>query len=463
MPRAGIYARISSDRDGQQLGVRRQLEDCERLAERKGWEIVDRYIDDDVSAYNGRHRPDYRRMLDDLRSGLIDAVVVWHLDRLHRQPKELEEFFEVCDAAGVRNLASVTGDVDLANDDGRFLARILGAVARKESDDKSRRIKRKALELAQAGKIGGGGTRPYGYESDRRTIRVDEADIIRDCVRRVLAGESIRSICADLIERGTPTVSGKEWKTQTIRRILESGRISGQREHHGELIAQAEWPAIVDPSETARIRALFSDPDRRTNRSPRRYLLMRLLRCGLCGETLISRPKAGGVRGYHCAKGPNFTGCGRISAIADSLEAFVVEAVLYRLDSPELAAALSGGTEDRTAAPWQQEMDEAQFQLDELAKIYGERAISLSEWLSARKPIERRLAAAKKLLAERTHASVLSDHVGNALALRDLWSDLPLTRQRAIVAAVLDHVIVGPARRGYNRFDPDRFQPVWRV
>jgi hypothetical protein len=108
-------------------------------------------------------------------------------------------------------------------------------------------------------------------------------------------------------------------------------------------------------------------------------------------------------------------------------------------------------------------MDEAQFQLDELAKIYGERAISLSEWLSARKPIERRLAAAKKLLAERTHASVLSDHVGNALALRDLWSDLPLTRQRAIVAAVLDHVIVGPARRGYNRFDPDRFQPVWRV
>ena len=258
-------------------------------------------------------------------------------------------------------------------------------------------------------------------------------------------------------------MSGKEWNTQTIRRILESGRISGQREHHGELIAQAEWPAIVDPSETARIIALFSDPDRRTNRSPRRYLLMRLLRCGLCGETLISRPKAGGVRGYHCAKGPNFTGCGRISAIADSLEAFVVEAVLYRLDSPELAAALSGDVEDRTAAPWQQEMDEAQFQLDELAKIYGERAISLSEWLSARKPIERRLAAAKKLLAERTRASVLSDYVGNTYELRNLWSDLPITRQRAIVAAVLDHVIVGPARRGYNRFDPDRFQPVWRV
>ena len=70
-------------------------------------------------------------MLDDIRAGSVDALVVWNLDRLHRQPKELEEFFEVCDAARLTALASVTGDTDLATHDGRFLARILGAVARK--------------------------------------------------------------------------------------------------------------------------------------------------------------------------------------------------------------------------------------------------------------------------------------------------------------------------------------------
>src|SRR5687767_13997920 len=161
---AAIYARISSDRDGQQLGVNRQIADCRALAERRGWPIAQLYMDDDQSAYSGKTRPAYRRLLDDMRAGTVDAVVVWHLDRLHRQPKELEEFFEACDTAGVSHLASVTGDVDLGTDDGRFMARILGAVARKESDDKSRRIRRKALELAQAGKIGGGGTRPYGYE-----------------------------------------------------------------------------------------------------------------------------------------------------------------------------------------------------------------------------------------------------------------------------------------------------------
>ena len=123
---------------------------------------------------------EYLRLLEDIKAGLVDAVIVYVLDRLHRQPRELEEFFEVCDAAGITALASVTGDVDLANADGRFMARILGAVARKESDDKSRRIKRKHEELAKAGKVSGGGTRPYGYEADRMTIRKDEAAVIRE-------------------------------------------------------------------------------------------------------------------------------------------------------------------------------------------------------------------------------------------------------------------------------------------
>ena len=134
--------------------------------------------------------------------------MVWDLDRLHRQPRELEEFFDLCEAAEVTKLASVSGDVDLSTHDGQFLARILGAVAAKESDDKSRRIRRKHEELAQAGKIAGGGSRPYGYEDDKRTIRESEAVVIRECAARLLAGEALRSICTDLNERGVPTSTG---------------------------------------------------------------------------------------------------------------------------------------------------------------------------------------------------------------------------------------------------------------
>jgi len=463
MVRAAIYARISSDREGDQLGVRRQIEDCERLAEQKGWQVTERYVDDDVSAYSGRVRPAYRQMLADLRDGHLDAVTVWHVDRLHRQPKELEEFMELCDSVAVSRLASVSGVIDLSTHDGRFTARIPGAVSKKESDDKSRRATRKHQELAEAGKIAGGGTRPYGYESDKRTVRETEAAVIRECARQLLAGESLRSLCSDLEERGIPTVTGAAWKTQTLRRLLMSGRISGQREHHGELVAASEWPGIITPTETTRIRALLSDPSRRTNRSVRRYLLVRLLRCGQCGELLVSRPKEGGARRYACASGPGLSGCGRTFVMAETLEEFVVEAVLHRLDSPELATTLSGAPIGEDGDAWQGEIESSQTQLDELAAMYGRREIGLTEWRAARAPIEQRVTDARKRLSRLTRTSVLDGHVGNAADLRARWATLPLSRQHAIVAAVLDHVVVGPGRRGLNRFDPSRFQPVWRL
>jgi site-specific DNA recombinase len=128
---AAIYARISHDPSGEQLGVSRQIEDCRALAERRGWPVGEVYVDDDRSAYSGRPRPEYLRLLDDIAAGSVDGLVVWHLDRLHRQPRELEDFFTVCDRARLSALASVTGDTDLSTHDGRFMARILGAVARK--------------------------------------------------------------------------------------------------------------------------------------------------------------------------------------------------------------------------------------------------------------------------------------------------------------------------------------------
>src|SRR3954463_2448061 len=94
--RAGIYARISSDRERDGLGVARQIEDCERLAERKGWRGVEQYVGDDVSAWSGRKRPQYLRSLDDLEAGAIDGLLVYDLDRLHRQPSELEWFIDLC-------------------------------------------------------------------------------------------------------------------------------------------------------------------------------------------------------------------------------------------------------------------------------------------------------------------------------------------------------------------------------
>src|SRR5215207_9820893 len=95
--RAALYLRISQDRNGQQLGVERQREDCVRYAAARGWDVAGLYVDNDVSASSGRRRPEYERMLADVVTGTVDAVVSWDLDRLHRRPVELERFIDLAD------------------------------------------------------------------------------------------------------------------------------------------------------------------------------------------------------------------------------------------------------------------------------------------------------------------------------------------------------------------------------
>jgi site-specific DNA recombinase len=461
--RAGIYARISSDREGDGLGVARQIEDCERLAERKGWRVVEQYVDDDVSAWSGKRRPQYVRSLRDLETGTIDGLLVYDLDRLHRQPSELESFIELCSRLRLTNVASVSGDIDLTTPDGQFQARILGAVAKKESDDKSRRIRRKHEEIAANGRVSGGGSRPYGYEHDKVTIRPAEAAIVAECAKRLLAGEPVRTIAADLIARGVPTSTGGQWSPQSLTRMLKSARVSGQREHKGEIVATAEWPGIISVEDGAAIRALLGNPNRRTNKAARRYLLGGILACSHCGERLVARPRSGGKRRYACAKGPGFSGCGKTYINADEVEAFVTEAALHRLDSKELKRSQEQRQRKApNAQRWLSEMEAAQEQLDELAAAYGQRQFSLQEWMAARKPIEQRLTAARKQLANVSRTNVLEGYLRNSDKLRAEWDSLDLSQQHAIIAGVVDSVVVGPARPGYNRFDESRLTPVWR-
>jgi DNA invertase Pin-like site-specific DNA recombinase len=461
--RAGVYARISSDREADGLGVARQVADCERLAERKGWPVAGFYVDDDVSAWDGKRRPEYARMLADLEAGTINGLLVYDLDRLHRQPSELESFIDLCQRLGLTNVASVSGEIDLTTADGQFQARILGAVAKKSSDDTSRRLLRKHLEIASEGRVSGGGSRPYGYEADKVTLRPAEAAVVAECAKRLLAGEPVRSIAQDLNDREIPSASGGKWSLPSLRRILASPRISGQRAHHGEIVATAQWPGIISADDGARIRALLANPERRTNKAARRYLLGGLLVCGHCGERLVARPRTGGKRRYACAKGVGFSGCGKTYVNADEVEQFVTEAVLHRVDSRDLQRAMERRQQHAPAAQrWWKEAEAAQEQLEELAAAYGQREITIGEWKAARKPIEQRLSGARKQLAKVTHGGLLDSYVGHGDRLRADWDGLDLSQQHAIVAAVVDSVRVGAARKGYNRFDESRLEPVLR-
>ncbi|UQX09539.1 recombinase family protein [Candidatus Mycobacterium methanotrophicum] len=464
---AAIYARISSDAEGTGLGVARQLEDCRKLAADRGWPVGAEYVDNDVSAFSGKPRREYARMLADLASGARDAVIVYNLDRLHRRPVELEEFVTLCESVGVRDVATVTADIDLGNDDGLFMARIFAAFAAKESGRKSARIRRKMLQNAQAG-LPHGSARPFGYEADKITVRESEAAVIREMVDRYLAGQSLRSLTIWLNESQIAPSVAKSWQTTAVRQVLSSGRIAGLREHRGEVIGAAVWPAIITVAERDRVLARMAARSVTKTRTARTYLLSGMLRCGRCGNRLYSQARHSNpdnrVRRYVCLKGPDHGGCGRLTVVAAPVEELLTEAVLARLDSAQLADALAGkATADADVAALATQVDADQERLDELAGLYADGAITAREWIAARDPITDRITAARRDIAAATDTTAVFELAGTGGTLRSGWADLDLGRQQAIVKAVLDHAVIAPGTPGSRRLDIDRVRPVWRV
>lgn len=346
---AAIYARISSD-DGSALGVGRQIADCEREAQRRGWTVSDRYIDNDVSASRGAPRPEYERMLADVRAGRLGAIVVWDVDRLTRTMRELEDVIDFANQRGLA-LASVGGEIDLSTEQGRMMARMKGTVARYEVEQSSRRLKRKAAELRAAGAPNG--PRPYGYDRVRidgvstNVINAAEAAMIREATQRVLAGEGLWRIVNDLNARGCVTQRGGPWQTQTLRRMLLKPANAGLRTYKGQVVGDAAWEPIIDRATFDRLTATLTDPARRTsNRGTAvKYLLSGIALCGKC-----HRPMVGTARfeysyrtfphRYVC----NHAGCHGVSKKMAPIDEYVEAVVVGILERD--GVQLLGGDED---------------------------------------------------------------------------------------------------------------------
>ena len=139
--RAAIYARISSDRTGAGLGVERQIEQCRELARRLNLEVVEVFTDNDISAYSGKRRPGYEKLLEAIRCGDIDAVLCWHTDRLTRRMKDLSDYVEACQARKVITHTVQSGHLDLSTADGLLHASLGVVIAAHESQHKGERIR----------------------------------------------------------------------------------------------------------------------------------------------------------------------------------------------------------------------------------------------------------------------------------------------------------------------------------
>lgn len=476
--RAAIYCRISRDRVGAGLGVARQEKECRALCERLGWDVAAVHTDNDLSAYSGKPRPGYRQLLSAIEAGDIDALVAWHGDRLHRSPAELETFIDIIEKHSTQIATVAAGAIDLATPSGRFAARALGAAARFESEHKAERHRAKHRQLAEQGLRSGGGTRPFGYSCSRSdgctlagcqhdagmTTVPAEVALVEEAAGRILAGETLRGVCADWNARGATTVTGRPWTTTVLRRVLTSPHTAGLRELHGTVVARGVWPAIIDDPTHHKLAAILLDPSRRVRElgRARRYLLTGLARCQLCDAKLVARPRADKRRCYVCATGPGFNGCGKIRVLAEPFEEEVAARLVGYVDDATVARRLPDLGRDATETALIETITADQAGLEELARDYFvDRSIDKGSYQAARQPLEERLNLTRRRLAALQIEVTARPWLGRGSELQEAWIDMPLPQQRALIDMYATSVTVGPAVRGRNWFDPDRVRVTW--
>ncbi|MFI6681924.1 recombinase family protein [Kribbella sp. NPDC050470] len=453
MTRARMYLRISNDREGREIGVGRQEETCRELASRLKAELVEPpYVDNDAGAstLSKASRPDYDRLLQDAEDDPGSLILAYSNSRLTRRPFEWEHLIRLHERARVTVHTWASGTADLSKADGRAVARTIAAWDAAEAERTGERVKEDVERRAKAGLFHGGG-RSFGWTVDHE-LEPGEAAILEDWVDRLIAGEDVRSLSREAIDKGIPTVRGGTWRPSIIRQMVINPRIAGLRALKGEIKGKAVWPAIVPREKWEQVVRILEDPARRANHSTtyRVHLLTGLALCDQCdvtvGSNVTSSKKNGRRVAYICWQ------CGMsrdIKAIDLYAETTITALLEHYEEKPP-------GVDPKQLQAVQALRDRIEAVKEDFATDDTADPADLRETLRL---LRGRLKTEEAKIAPRRQDQVVKGVTGDQAA--GAWRSLPLSRKRAIIDALVE-VRLRRGPKGRVPFDPETVQIVPR-
>ena len=375
--RAALYARVSSEEQRDSQTIQTQIATAKKWLELQGLmekslEVDDFYLDDGVSGTIPlADRPAGNRLLEAASAGEFSIVLVYKIDRLGRDPRDILNSAHQLDRLGVA-VKSLTEDFDMSSPSGRFMFNIFAAPAGFARDTQIERSVAGTNHWAREG-VWLGGIVPYGYrvEGVKKQARlvvsnesipslgISEVDVVR-LIYDMLAeeGQSCVKIAQHLnalgvspayvkdgrtIEREGPEGRRKRntagvWRPSRIRNLVVNSayrgeHIYGKRSQKSRELISRTVPAIVDPDTWEKAqRALRSNQLFASGKSKRKYLLRGLVKCGTCGlnyhGTLVTRPN-GKQAYYRCNGKDRFRGQLHHRCPNRTLRAEVCEEVIW--------------------------------------------------------------------------------------------------------------------------------------
>lgn len=487
---AGVAPK-SRPRTGMDINNRvEQVTDCREWVESRGGNVVHIYDEPHTSAYKRRKvklpdgsviwrviRPVYAAMLQDLAKGIapngerLDGVICPDLDRLTRDPRDLEDSIDVV-VRHRRPIVDLSGALDLNTTSGQTNARVVVAFKNAQSADTARRVGRKHVALQREG-IPTGGHRPFGWLEDKRTLHPVEAPLLQETVKEILNGRALRSITAEWNRRGILTARGNTWRATQLKAVLRNPRMAGYRmvtvantdETNGETLSRhvitlkdaqdnpviGQWDRMIDPADWEKLTAIIGEaPSRGDGNNTRNYLGTGTLRCSNCDTVAraLKAPKSAnkpeGFFWYVCpSKGEG--GCGGVKINGPETD----EALMW-LAIESYAREASEREASSEPAPWTREGELDRVREDLAALKAARRATDPAKRISAERyyaDLAALESEERALLKEKNaHLKATAIAADVPVTLEEDWTGdkLTLTEQRVYLERAFSAVIIAP-------------------
>ncbi|MFC1553143.1 recombinase family protein [candidate division KSB1 bacterium] len=346
-----IYTRVSSIQqantpdgslDTQEDILRKYVEVCPSPPET--WEVSDVYREEGKSGKN-LERPEFKRLINDIKHGLVDVVLVTKIDRITRSLKDFYDLWDLFDTNGV-GFISKNEKFDTTIPMGRFGLKMILLFAELEREITGERTREKMQWRAEQGLWNGSRVPGYDLSNDRKGLLLVNPEskklikeIFKACIRCGSAGKTRDWLnekgyrTPEYISKTGKRHGGRIFNKQTVINILSNPVYIGMIRHNDN-IYKGRHEAII-PKKTFKTVQSILEKNRETRRNPllggdRVYLLKGLLRCGKCGAAMVpsSAHGRGGLKYdyYQCTKKNHV---GKIACNQKNLRAETTEKAVF--------------------------------------------------------------------------------------------------------------------------------------
>ncbi len=337
--RAFIYCRFSSHKQ-QELSIEGQRDICLEYATNHNITVVGEYIDRARSART-ENRNDFRRLIRDAATGVVDCVLVWRYDRFFRNRAESALYRKQLEAAGV-HLISVTEFIPDGSA-GVITQGMIETVAEYFSAKLAEDVSRGMSKAAQHCQVTG--SAPLGYRPgpDKRwQIDPVGAELVRRIYEWYDGGQPMGQLADQLNKEGHKTAYGKSFTKSSFTTILRNKKYIGIYEYDGTVSIAGGCPRIIEDDLFFRVQRRLEANRHRPGayKAETEYMLSGKLFCGLCGSPMTGTAgtsKSGVRHYYYTCNNRRVKKCQKGNVRLDLIEAAVLQSALDILTDDNIA------------------------------------------------------------------------------------------------------------------------------